>query len=260
MIARLLLLLVSATFVLCTGCTSPSQSQSETAEKSGGKAAAATTVAKDENGKSDAIEAAEGHGEKESKGEKGHAKEEHHDPHDLSHANASPSLTDPSALQADAAIYSFIIFLLLMGILVKFAWGPISRGLEARERGIADKIEQARIAAEQATAQLQQYEAKLAAATVEAQQLVAKARQDADAAGQNILAEAQAAAAKERERAVADIGAAKNQALREIAERSVDTAVSLARNIIRREVRPGDHEQLIQEALKQFPANGNRLN
>ena len=53
----------------------------------------------------------------------------------------------------------------------------------------------------------------------------------------------------------ADISAAKNQALREIAEKSVDTAIGLARNIIRREVRPGDHEQLIQDALKQFPNN-----
>lgn len=179
----------------------------------------------------------------------------HHDPTDLSHANASWRLTNPIAFQPDAAIFTFILFLVILLVLTKFAWGPISRGLEAREKGIAEKIEQARIAAEQATAQLQQYEAKLAAATAEAQQIVAKARQDADAAGQRLIAEAQSAASKERERAVADIGVAKNQALREIAEKSVDTAIGLARNIIRREVRPGDHEQLIQDALKQFPSS-----
>lgn len=189
-----------------------------------------------------------------------HAAGAHGDPMDLSHANSTKDLTDPAAIKADAAIFTFVIFLLILLVLIKFAWKPIAHGLELREKGIADKIEQARIAAEQATEQLKQYEARLAAATAEAQQIVAKARQDADAAGQKIVAEAQAAATKERERAVADIGAAKNQALREIAERSVDTAVSLARNIIRREVRPGDHEQLIQEALKQFPAHGGSLN
>jgi hypothetical protein len=32
--------------------------------------------------------------------------------------------------------------------------------------------------------------------------------------------------------------------------------VTLARNIIRREVRPADHDQLIKDALKQFPTAG----
>ncbi len=192
--------------------------------------------------------------------------DEHYDPTDLSHANMSSmtspvtGLTNPIAFKTDMAIFTFVVFLVILAVLVKFAWKPIAHGLELREKGIADKIEQARIAAEQATAQLQQYEARLAAATAEAQQIVAKARQDADVAGQKIVAEAQAAASKERERAVADIGTAKNQALREIAEKSVDTAIGLARNIIRREVRPADHEQLIQDALKQLPTSGSNLN
>ena len=142
-----------------------------------------------------------------------------------------------------------------MAILTKFAWKPIAHGLEAREKGILDKIEQARLAAEKATEQLQQYEAKLASATQEAQQIVGEARKTAETQKDKILADAQALAQREREKAVADITTAKNQALREIAEKSVDTAIGLARNIIRREVRPGDHEQLIQDALKQFPNN-----
>jgi F-type H+-transporting ATPase subunit b len=204
--------------------------------------------------------------EEHAKGAKAAAHDEHDDPADLSHANMSSmtspltGLTNPISFKSDMAIFTFVVFLLILAVLTKFAWKPIAHGLEARERGIAEKIEQARIAAEQATDQLRQYEAKLAAATAEAQQIVAKARQDADAAGQRLIADAQAAATKERERAVADIGVAKNQALREIAEKSVDTAIGLARNIIRREVRPGDHEQLIQDALKQFPTSGSSLN
>ncbi|HEX5033834.1 MAG TPA: F0F1 ATP synthase subunit B, partial [bacterium] len=183
-----------------------------------------------------------------------------HAPHgvegeDLSHANATPGLSDPTAFKSDAAIFTFVIFLVLLAILTKFAWKPIAHGLEAREKGIEDKIEQARIAAEKATEQLREYEARLASATQEAQQIVGEARKTAEGAKEKILADAQALAQREREKAVADISAAKNQALREIAEKSVDTAIGLARNIIRREVRPGDHEQLIQDALKQFPNN-----
>lgn len=178
-----------------------------------------------------------------------------HDPNDRSEANASVSLADPAQLKFDMAIFSFVVFLLVLAILTKFAWKPIAHGLEAREKGIEDKIEQARIAAEKATEQLKEYEARLAAATQEAQQIVGEARKTAESAKEKILADAQALAQREREKAVADISTAKNQALREIAEKSVDTAIGLARNIIRREVRPGDHEQLIQDALKQFPNN-----
>ena len=45
------------------------------------------------------------------------------------------------------------------------------------------------------------------------------------------------------------IGVAKNQALDEIAQRSVQTAVSLASQLLRREVRPQEHEALIGEAM-----------
>jgi F-type H+-transporting ATPase subunit b len=202
-------------------------------------------------------------GEKESPAEeKGHAKEEHgkgahghDDPYDNTHANSGKKINDPDEIKGDSTIATFVIFLLVLAILTKFAWKPIAHGLEAREKGIEDKIEQARLAAEKATEQLKEYEARLAAATQEAQQIVGEARKTAETAKEKILADAQALAQREREKAVADITVAKNQALREIAEKSVDTAIGLARNIIRREVRPGDHEQLIQDALKQFPNN-----
>lgn len=196
-----------------------------------------------------------GSGEAEGKGdghEKGHA---HGDPHDLAHANGGRKINDPDEIKGDSTVATFVIFLLLLAVLTKFAWKPIAHGLEAREKGIEDKIEQARLAAEKATEQLREYEARLASATQEAQQIVGEARKTAETAKEQILSEAQALAQREREKAVADITAAKNQALREIAEKSVDTAIGLARNIIRREVRPGDHEQLIQDALKQFPNN-----
>lgn len=175
-----------------------------------------------------------------------------HDPHDLTHANASSQLLSAQEMRFDLAIATFVVFLLLLGILTKFAWKPIAHGLDQREETIARQIEEARLASERAAQQLQQYEAKLAAAMEESRQMVTDARKDAEAAKARIVAEAQEAAAKERDRAVADITAAKNQALHEIAQKSVSTAVSLASHIIRREVRPEDHEQLINQSLQQF--------
>ena len=178
---------------------------------------------------------------------------EHHDTTDLSEGNPTANLANPADLRFDMSIYSALVFCLLLAILAKFAWGPISHGLEKREMGIEAKIEEARLAAEKATEQLKAYEARLAAASEEAVKIVGQARKDAEVAKESIMAEAQTAAQRERERAVADITTAKNQALQEIAAKSVDTAIALAGNIIRREVKADDHKQLITDALNQFP-------
>jgi F-type H+-transporting ATPase subunit b len=159
----------------------------------------------------------------------------HGDPHDLSHGDAGPGLYQPQEWRFDLSIFTFVVFGLLVAILAKFAWGPIAAGLEKREQTIAKQIADAEHASAMAAKQLQEYERKLAAATEEARAIVTQARTDALSAKDKIVAEAQAAAAKERDRAVADITTAKNQALSEIAEKSVGTAISLASDIIRRE-------------------------
>jgi len=186
--------------------------------------------------------------------EAGHAGGGHHDENDLSHANASPSLTSLTELKGDLAIYTFLVFLLLFGILLKFGWKPIMSGLDKREQSIRDLIAQTERNAAQAEASLKANQAKLAAAADEAREMLTQARREAEQARETILAEARAAAQKERDRAVEDIASAKNVALREIAQTSVNTAVSLASRILQREVKATDHSQLIQEALEQFPS------
>lgn len=176
----------------------------------------------------------------------------HHDEHDNTDANATAGLSAPQEMRFDQAIATFVIFLLLSVILAKFAWGPITSGLDKREAHIAGMIDQARLAQEQAEAQLRSYEAKLAAAAEEARQIVGQARTDAEAAKERIMAEAKDAATKERDRAVEDITNAKNAALQQIAEKSVNTAISLASSIVRRELKPEDHDQLVTDALGKF--------
>ncbi len=171
---------------------------------------------------------------------------------DRGHMNPTPALTAPEEVRYDLAIYTFVVFALLMLLLWKFAWGPIAKGLDARETAIAKMIEDAKMASETASKQLQQYELKLTQASEEAGRIIAEARRQADTVAASIRSEAEAAAQRERDRAVAEIETAKNQALREIAQKSVTTAVDLAGKIIRREVREADHQQLIAESLSRF--------
>jgi len=166
-----------------------------------------------------------------------------------SKSDESSMVTDPLAFDPDLAIWTAVVFLALFAVLYKFAWGPIALALERRENTIARQIEEAQLASQKGEQLLRQYEAKLTAATEEARQIVSGARKDAETAKDRIVAEAREAAQKERDRAVADITVAKNQALDQIAQRSVQTAVSLASNILRREVKPQEHEAIIGEAV-----------
>ena len=126
-------------------------------------------------------------------------------------------------------------------------------GLERREASIAAAIDEAEQAAAKGAEQLKLYEAKLAAAAEETREMLAQARKDAEATGERIISEAQQTAAREREKAIADITSAKNTALAEITERSVDLAVSMAGRMIQRQLTPDDRAGLIREALDQLP-------
>lgn len=173
---------------------------------------------------------------------------------DLSHANAGPQQGSIVEIKADTAIYSMIVFLLLLAIVTKFAWKPIMEGLDKRENSIAHMIDEAKANQHKAQESLKQYEAKLAAATEETRQMLAQARQDAETAKEKIIAEAQAAAQRERDKSLAEIRGAKEAALREMAQKSVDTAFALAGRVLHKEIRPADHTALIAESLAKFPS------
>ncbi|HVA50976.1 MAG TPA: F0F1 ATP synthase subunit B [Pirellulales bacterium] len=161
---------------------------------------------------------------------------------------------DPSELKGDLAIFTFIVFLLLVGILWKFAWGPISQGLEKREQHIAEQIAAAERANAEAKQLLTDYEHKLASAQDEVRAIIEEARRDATHTQQGILAQARADAAAEMDRAKREIETAKDQALRELAETSANLAVELAGKVIRTQLDAHQHAQLVTEALSRFPA------
>lgn len=187
------------------------------------------------------------HADKESHGG-GHA----HDTTDLGHGNGTDELGTPAALPFDLAVATFVVFVCLMLLLTKFAWGPISTALDGREQHIAEMISTAEKNAQASEMRMKELEARLAAQAEAARDAINQARHEGEIQKEKILAEAQAAAKREKDKAIEEIRSAKNVALHEIAQKSVNTAVDLAKSIIRREVKPADHEKLIADSLAQF--------
>jgi F-type H+-transporting ATPase subunit b len=152
------------------------------------------------------------------------------------------------------AVWTLVIFLTVVLILGKFAWGPILKGLQARESYILESLEKAKGEREQADARLKEYEDKLAQARTEVTALVEEGRRDAEVVKKKILEEARQEADKERERTKREIQIATDTATKQLYSLAARLATDMAGRIIRKELTPQDHERLIAESIQELSA------
>ena len=171
---------------------------------------------------------------------------------ELGHGNAGAQLNDASEFKTDLAIYTVVVFLLLLAILGKFAWPVVTAALEEREKRIEGNIAAAQAKHEEAKLLLAQHEAKLATAADEVRALLEEARRDAEHTKAQILVEAKQAAEAERDRAVRDIKRAAENELKSLAETSTDLAIDLASHVVRQNITAEQQAQLVRDALSKL--------
>lgn len=167
-------------------------------------------------------------------------------------AEAEQSPIDPLNWRTDLAIWTAVVFLLLLLVLGKFAWGPIATNLEKREQRIADQIAAAERERAEARQLLEQYQQQLDQAGKQVQQMLDEARRNAEHTGQQIVEKARAEAEAEHRRRLEEIDQAAADAIKELARRSTDLAVELAGKILRAQLDPAAHTRLIEQAVAQF--------
>jgi F-type H+-transporting ATPase subunit b len=174
-------------------------------------------------------------------------------PHgDAAHGGHGSGEPDPLSWDTDLAIWTFVVFLVLLLVLWKFAWGPISQALDKREANIAENIAAAKRAQEDAREMLAEYERKLAGAADQVREMLDEARRDAEHTKQEIIAEAKSAAQAEHERAMRDIRTAADTAVKDLSARSADLAIALAGKVISAKLTPEERSGLVQESLNKF--------
>ncbi|WP_020468563.1 F0F1 ATP synthase subunit B [Zavarzinella formosa] len=149
----------------------------------------------------------------------------------------------------DLGIFTLVVFLALMVILGKFAWGPMIEGLDKREAGLLKVHSDADTARAEAQKALAEIQARLAQGHNEVRAMLDEARRDAQAVKDQMKAEASADAQAERERGRKEIEMARDQALQEIYQQAVQLASLVSTKAIKRELTPSDHARLVDEAL-----------
>jgi F-type H+-transporting ATPase subunit b len=154
------------------------------------------------------------------------------------------------------SIATVIVFLLLLGLLYRFAWGPILTGLQDRENRIKADLEETEAAAREANATLTEYKQKLSEAAIEAQRVVEQARIEAQKLGAQLRHDADQDIQQQRQRALREIESARQQAVSDIYEQSATLGTQIAGRILQRELNEADHRALISAALAELTAKG----
>ena len=162
---------------------------------------------------------------------------------------AKKDFESPAEFRSDLAIWSLAVFLLLLGLLGKFAWKPIMEGLDKREQGIEHQIAETKKANEEAKRMLVSYERRLAEASDEVRGMLEEARRDSESTKVAIVAEARKAAEDEQARAKHEIGLARDEALSSIALKAGDLAVEVAGKFLREKIGKEDHSRLVRESV-----------
>lgn len=171
------------------------------------------------------------------------------------HGEGSPNLF---AGNLGNAIWTLTIFVVLLFVLGKFAWGPMLAALQKRERFIRESLEQAAADRDEAARLLAEHAEKMKSVRAEAQGLIQQAHRDAEDARRKLLAEAQDEAKRLSEQARQDIGIAREQAVKDLYAETAHLATLAAGRIVGRELSPADHEELIRQSLSQLRSDGSK--
>ena len=148
------------------------------------------------------------------------------------------------------AIISVAIFLVLLLVLGKYAWGPIIAQLRGREDRIGQSVSLAQKQQKQAADLLAQYEAQIEHAHDEVEQLLATGREQAETHRQELVAQARAEAERSVKQAKREIQLARNEALQDLRHTTARMAVELAERVLRREVNADDQDRMMRDTLE----------
>ena len=157
-------------------------------------------------------------------------------------------------VQPDPGLYiwTIVTFLVLLGLLARFAWRPLLDALEQRQQVIRKSLDDAR----QARQELEQVKTEaarlLSEARVEAGEIVSKTRSEAARFAEEMKVKARTDADALVKRAEREIEMQTARAMENIRRETVELSVAIASKILRRDVSKEDNERLLNDTLKEM--------
>lgn len=135
-------------------------------------------------------------------------------------------------------------------IFKKLLLNPVKKVIAERKAKADSQIADAEKLRTEAEAMKAEYEQNLQNARTEANQIVAVAQKTAAARSEELLGEARAQAAALKQKAEADIAQERKKAVNEVKDEIGGMAMEIASKVVEREIKETDHQDLIDEFIK----------
>ncbi|HSA54509.1 MAG TPA: F0F1 ATP synthase subunit B [Gemmatimonadaceae bacterium] len=159
---------------------------------------------------------------------------------------APPNLLSPSG---GLMLWTILIFIVLMFILSRFAFKPLTAAVEAREKSLQDALDSAKHDREEAARLLAEHRQQLELARGEAQKLIADGRVTAEKLRNDLLEQTRAQQQEMLERARRDIENEKVNAIAALRREAVDLAIAGAGKVIERNLDSDANRKLVENFL-----------
>lgn len=148
-------------------------------------------------------------------------------------------------------LFQLIMFIILLALIKKFAWGPLMGIMQQREEHISSEIDAAEKSRIEANKLLEETRAELKASRQQAQEIIENAKKVGDSQKEEIIAAARAEAERLKESAKMEIEQQTEQAMSSLREQVASLSVLIASKVIEKDLSAEDQEKLINEYIQE---------
>lgn len=154
------------------------------------------------------------------------------------------------------SVWTTLVFLTLLAILRKFAWGPILEMVQAREDGIQGTFDKAASERDEAAKLLAEHRELMSDARRQAQQLIAEGKEVGERVRQDIEEKARVEGDAMIGRARESIGREKDAALDELRKEAVDLALAAAAKLVQETLDEKKDRDLVMGFIDELSSGG----
>jgi F-type H+-transporting ATPase subunit b len=146
-------------------------------------------------------------------------------------------------------IWTLIIFAVLMFVLSRYAFGPLTAAVRKREQSLQEAIDAAKRDRDEAAKLLADHQAKIEAARTEAQKIIVDGRGVAEKMRTDMLEQTRREQQDVLERARREIESEKKNAIAEMRREAVDLALAGASKVIEQNLESPKNRHLVETYL-----------
>ncbi|HEY5088153.1 MAG TPA: F0F1 ATP synthase subunit B [Gemmatimonadaceae bacterium] len=150
-------------------------------------------------------------------------------------------------------VWTLVIFVVLLLVLSKYAFKPITKAVEDRERALADAIDSAQRDRDESNRLLQDQREQMVAARDEAQKIIADARAAAEQVRGKMIEQAHGETGELLDRARREIVAERDRAIADLRLEAIDLAIAGASRVIGKNLDDQSNRQLVESFLASIP-------